>query len=124
MRDILKSTVLLDNGYVEVLRLQGESSDLKHWRVSIRPNDESGLDSAAPEILEDKRQAILARWSTIPLPVPDPPPTPPTNDEIYDRAIQIQRVFKGYVLAINDGSIVPGSNMTGAQIKAAVKEKM
>jgi len=55
---------------------------------------------------------------------PVPPPLPPTNDEIYDQVIQNQKVFKGYVLAVNDGSIVPGSNMTGAQLKAAVKAKM
>ena len=56
--------------------------------------------------------------------VPLPPIPPPTNDEIYDQVIQNQKVFKGYVLAINDGSIVPGSNMTAAQLKAAVKAKM
>ena len=54
----------------------------------------------------------------------DPLPPPPTNDEIYDQVIQGQKVFKGYVLAINDGSIVPGSNMTGKQLKDAVKAKM
>ncbi len=54
----------------------------------------------------------------------DPPPPPPTNDEIYDQVIQNQKVFKGYVLAVNDGSIVPGSNMTNAALKAAVKAKM
>ena len=55
---------------------------------------------------------------------PPPPPPPPTNDQIYDEVIQNQRVFKGYVLAVNDGSIVPGSNMTNAALKAAVKAKM
>lgn len=54
----------------------------------------------------------------------NPDNLPPTNDEIYDQVIQNQKVLKGYVLAINDGSIVPGSNMTGAQLKAAVKAKM
>ena len=54
----------------------------------------------------------------------DPPPPPPTNDEIYDQVIKNQKVFKGYVLAINDGSIVPGSNMTPANLKAAIKSKM
>ena len=54
----------------------------------------------------------------------DPPPPPLTNDQIYDQVIQNRKVFKGYVLAVNDGSIVPGSNMTGAQLKAAVKAKM
>lgn len=32
--------------------------------------------------------------------------------------------LKAFVLAVNDGSIVPGSNMTGAQLKAAVKAKL
>ena len=54
----------------------------------------------------------------------DPPPSPPTDDEIYDMFIKTQRAFKGYVLAVNDGSIIPGSNMTGAQLKSAVKAKM
>lgn len=55
---------------------------------------------------------------------PLPPPPPPTNDEIYDQVIANQKVFKGYVLAVNDGSIVPGSNMSNATLKAAVKAKM
>ena len=50
--------------------------------------------------------------------------TPPTLDDIYDDVIQQQRVFRGYVFAINDGTIGPGSNMTPADIKAAVKAKM
>ena len=54
----------------------------------------------------------------------DPAPPPPTNDEIYDQVIQNRKVFKAYVLAINDGSIVPGSNMTNAALKTAVKAKM
>ena len=54
----------------------------------------------------------------------DPPPPPPTNDEIYDQVIQNQKVLKAYVLAVNDGSIVPGSNMTNAALKAAVKAHM
>ncbi len=56
--------------------------------------------------------------------VPIPPPPPPGNDELYDQNIQQNKVFKGYVLAVNDGSIVPGSKMTGPQLKAAVKAKM
>jgi len=51
-------------------------------------------------------------------------PPPPTNDEIYDEVLQNQKVFKAYVLAINDGSVVPGSGMSGAQLKAAVTAKM
>lgn len=54
----------------------------------------------------------------------DPPPAPPTNDQIYDQVIKTQKVLKAYILAVNDGSIMPGSDMTGAQIKARVKAKM
>ncbi len=54
----------------------------------------------------------------------NPDSLPPTHDEIYDEVIKNQRVFKAYVLAVNDGSIVPGSNMTGVALKAAVKDKM
>lgn len=54
----------------------------------------------------------------------DPAPPPPTNDEIYDQVLQNQRVFKAFVLAVNDGSIVPGANMTPAALKAAVKAHM
>lgn len=54
----------------------------------------------------------------------DPPPPLPSNEEIYDQTIQNRRAFKAYVLAVNDGSIVPGSNMTNAALKAAVIAKM
>ena len=33
-------------------------------------------------------------------------------------------LLRAYVLAINDGSIVPGSNMTGAALKSAIKAKL
>ena len=32
--------------------------------------------------------------------------------------------LKAYVLAVNDGSIVPGSNMSAKQLKAAIKAKL
>lgn len=54
----------------------------------------------------------------------DPPPPPPTADEIYDAVIARDRVFRAYVLAVNDGSIVPGANMSGADIKTAIKARM
>lgn len=66
------------------------------------------------------------RWSYdgVNFTAPPPPPPPLTNDQIYDTVIQNKKVFKAYVLSINDGSIVPGSNMTNAALKAAVKAKM
>ena len=54
----------------------------------------------------------------------DPPPDPPTLDDIYDQTIQNQRVLKAVVIAINDGSLVPGANLTGPQIKAIIKATM
>ena len=33
-------------------------------------------------------------------------------------------LLRAYVLAINDGSIVPGSNMSGAALKSAIKAKL
>ena len=58
---------------------------------------------------------------TQPAPVPK---VPPTNEEIYDQTMQNSKVIKGLVLALNDGSIVPGTNMTNAALKAAIKAKM
>lgn len=75
----------------------------------------------------------LTRWpngSTEQLPIDDPEvvaflnPAPPTNDEIYDRTIQTQKLLKAVVLAINDGTLVPGANLTGAQLKAIIMDKM
>jgi len=54
----------------------------------------------------------------------DPPPAPPTNDEIYDQVMQQQAVLKAFALCINDGSIVPGANISAADLKAAVKANM
>ena len=44
-------------------------------------------------------------------------------DEKVDFA-NVDPFLKGYVLAVNDGSFVPGSNYTGAQIKTIIKAKM
>lgn len=51
-------------------------------------------------------------------------PPPPTNDEIYDQTLQNSALLKALVLCLNDGSIVPGANVTGAQLKSAIKAKM
>ncbi len=53
-----------------------------------------------------------------------PPPPPPTLDEIYDQTIQNQKVLKALVLCLNDGSIVPGANVTKSALKTAIKAKM
>ena len=51
-------------------------------------------------------------------------PPPLTLDEIYDQTIQNQRLLKALVLCLNDGSIVPGANVSGADLKTAIKAKM
>ena len=102
---------------------------------SAKPNTDGGgfivtLDDgttiSVPDDLSNRHKQELQTWlddgNTL---GPADPPTPaPTNDEIYDRVIQNRKVFKAYVLAINDGSIVPGTNMTNVQLKTAVKAKM
>ena len=54
----------------------------------------------------------------------DPPPPPPTNDEIYDAVIRSQKVLRAVVLSINDGTLVPGANVSGAALKVIVKANM
>ena len=51
-------------------------------------------------------------------------PPPPTNDEIYDRTLQNEKLLKAVVLALNDGTFVPGSSVTNAALKTAIKAKM
>lgn len=58
---------------------------------------------------------------------PDPADAPtalPTASEIYDQAIKNSKVLKALILSINDGSIVPGANVSGAVLKTAIKAKM
>tara|TARA_R100001530_G_scaffold65796_2_gene47127 strand:- start:6780 stop:7208 length:429 start_codon:yes stop_codon:yes gene_type:complete len=55
------------------------------------------------------------------------PSEPPEDKEaIYNghMAMGHLRLFKAFLLALNDGSIVPGANATAAQLKAAIKAKM
>ena len=102
---------------------------------SAKPNQDStvfivtltnGTVLSVPDDLANRHRQLLQEWldDGNTLDSADPLPSPPTNDEIYDHVIQKEKVLKAYVLAVNDGSIVPGSNMTNAQLKAAVKAKM
>lgn len=51
-------------------------------------------------------------------------PDPITDDELFDKIILNQKVLKAVVLSLNDGTLVPGSNYTNAQIKAIIKANM
>ncbi len=48
------------------------------------------------------------------------------KEEIYQEAINgpRSRLLRAYIACINDGSIIPATNMTAAQIKAAIKAKL
>jgi len=45
-------------------------------------------------------------------------------DDLLASDDALLKILRAVVLAINDGSIVPGSNMSAAQLKAAIKAKM
>ena len=49
------------------------------------------------------------------------------DDADKDRKVDFSNVdpfLKAYVLAVNDGSIVPGSNMTPLQLKTEIRKKL
>ena len=57
----------------------------------------------------------------------DIPPEPPEdNGAAYDDIMSYRssKLFKAYVMAVNDESIVPGAGHTAAQLKSKVKAKM
>ncbi len=103
--------------------------------VSAKPDSDAtgfivALDSGTilrvPDDPDNRHRQLLQKWldDGNPLGPADPPIPPPTLDEIYDRTILQQRVLKALVLALNDGSIVPGANVAPATLKTAVKAKM
>jgi len=98
--------------------------DFTGWKYT----NEKNRVISSPDGRESKSISAkdVAEWITnggVPV-AADPPPGPPTNDEIYDQVMQQQAVLKAFALCINDGSIVPGANVSGAALKAAVKAKM
>jgi maltose-binding protein MalE len=54
----------------------------------------------------------------------DPAPPAATVEEIYDRAIQNQKLLKALILALNDGSFIPNSGLTNAALKNIIKAKL
>ena len=52
------------------------------------------------------------------------PPMPLTSAEVYDQTMQNNKLLRALVLALNDGSLIPGANATGVQLKAVIKAKM
>ena len=50
--------------------------------------------------------------------------TPPTNEEIYDATVQNQKLLKAVVLSLNDGTFVPGANISNSALKAIITANM
>lgn len=47
----------------------------------------------------------------------DPEPEPPTKAELITQVLNSKKHFKALVLALNDGSFIPGSNYTNPEIR-------
>jgi len=56
------------------------------------------------------------------------PQVPPTQDEIndaiYESTLLNQKILKALIMALNDGTFVPGSNYTAEQIKNGIKRRI
>ena len=48
----------------------------------------------------------------------------PSVDEVYDQAMLNNKLLKAIVLSINDGSLVTGANVSGAELKTIIKAKL
>lgn len=49
---------------------------------------------------------------------------PPLADRLIDSELSGGSILRALILAMNDGSFVPGSNRTPAQLRAILKSKM
>lgn len=72
----------------------------------------------------EEEAEILAEWNAN-----SQPPTAQEIDNEKDNIInqtmnQDRNIIKSLVLCINDGSIVPGANVTNAALKAAIKANL
>lgn len=95
---------------------------LKNTSGVIRTLDNANIPDDLSNVDWREYQDWLGQGNT-PDPVDSPPP-PLTNDEIYNIAIQNQKVLKAIVLSINDGTLVTGANVSNAALKVIVKANM
>ena len=96
-----------------------------NWRGVVDPHKTKILDTIGVDLTAAQRQAVMDKWATIPVKEPEPVgPPPPTNDEIYDRAIQANKVLKAIMLSIDDGSFVFGAKVGRTRLKAIVTANM
>ena len=93
---------------------QSGSGDLEILRTNAAAAGINLADVDVREVTDAEFQVLLD--ATV--------PPPPTTDEIYDAVIQNQKVLKAIVLSLNDGTLVPGANVSNATLKAIVKANM
>lgn len=87
---------------------------------------DDGSEVHVPNDPSNRHRVMLQAWldDGNTLGPADPLPPPPTNEEIYDRVLQTNKVLKGLVKSINDGTLVTGANLTGPQVRAIIKNNM
>ena len=47
-----------------------------------------------------------------------------TMEQVYDKTISGNKLIKALVLSLNDGSFIPGNNLTGQELKQIILSKM
>ena len=82
---------------------------------------ECTVDLRSNGYIPDKVKAWIAAGNT---PLAYVPAPPMTVDQVYDEALQSQRLLRAVVLALNDGTFQFGTNRTAAQLKAIIRAKM
>ena len=82
-------------------------TDNKIVKTTARPNgSEEQLSNDDPEVIEFLNPSELS------------------VEEVYDKAIQNNKVIMALVLSLNDGSFVPGAGLTGSDLKQVILAKM
>ncbi len=86
----------------------------------------SGGVQSVPNDMSNRHRVMLQAWldEGNTLDPADPLPAPPTDEEVYDRVLKTNKVIKGLVKSINDGTLVTGANLTGPQLKTIIKNNM
>ena len=87
---------------------------------------DDGTVYSVPNNMTNRHRVMLQAWldDGNTLDPADPPPAPPTNEQIYDRVLKTNKVLKGLVKSINDGTLVTGATLTGAQLRTIIKNNM
>ena len=94
-------------------------------QTSIEVELSNGSLLSIPNTVENRHYRKIVEWvaqgNTI---LPYIPPAEPSQDELYDLLMQNNKLIKALALALNDGSFVPNSSYTNAQLKSIIKQKL